>query len=169
MCKNAVKWRFRLEESHQWASGHPFPDDLVFRDKDGGVRMLVSRSGLLTITRHYAWDGCTPKFCVWDFSIGIPDGVVHAESGHPKTYYASLVHDVCYQFLPDGLPLKRREVDRFFLTLMTKYDFGPRWVYWIAVRLFGGFFRRAMRVKRGTDGEVIREAELLEPREEWAG
>jgi hypothetical protein len=163
VCKNAVDWRYRLEENYTWESRHPFERDLVFRDKNGAVRFLVSRSGTLTITRGYSWDGCTPKFCVWDFSFGTPDGVVNAKTGRPKTYFASLVHDVGYQFLPDGLPLKRREIDGFFLTLMTASDFGPRWIYWLAVRLFGGLFRRAMRVKRGSRGSAQSVAELLEP------
>jgi len=83
-----------------------------------------------------------------------PDGVVHKDTGHPKTYYASLVHDALYQFIPDGLPLGRRHADRFFLLLMAESDFSPRWVYWVAVRVFGGLFRRVMRVKRKTNGSV---------------
>lgn len=82
----------------------------------------------------------------------MPDGVVHAGTGRPKTYYASLVHDALYQFLPDGLPLKRVDADRFFLRLMEKSEFGPRWIYWIFVRLFGGLFRRVARRIRKTRG-----------------
>ena len=80
--------------------------------------------------------------------------MVHKDTGHPKTYYASLVHDALYQFIPDGLPLGRRHADRFFLLLMAESDFSPRWVYWVAVRVFGGLFRRVMRVKRKTNGSV---------------
>jgi len=35
--------------------------------------------------------------------------------------------------------------DRFFLRLMEESEFGPRWIYWVAVRLFGGLFRQAAR------------------------
>ena len=154
MCRNGVDWLYRLEQSYTWKSNHPIAEDLVFKDRDGKVRLIVGKDGTITVTRGYAWDGCTPKFCVLDFLIGTPDGVVHKDTGHPKTYYASLVHDALYQFLPDGLPLRRRHADRFFLLLMAESDFSPRWVYWAAVRVFGGLFRRAMRVKRKTKGSV---------------
>jgi hypothetical protein len=169
MSKNAVDWRYKLDSNYSWESRHPMPEDVVFRDKRGTVRLIMSQAGTITVTRGYSWDGCTPKFRLWDFSLGIPDGVVHKLTGQPKTYYASLVHDVCYQFLPDGLKLERVEVDRFFLVLMKDSDFGPRYIYWLAVRAFGGLFRRAMRVKRGTKGEALKVGELLEPREDWAG
>ena len=151
-CKDSVNWLYKLEESYSWDSGHRLEEDLVFRDKMGAVRLVVEREGRITVTRGYAWDGCTPKFCVFDILIGIPDGVVHARTGRPKAYYASLIHDALYQYLPDGLPLKRYHVDDFFLRLLKESDFGPRWIYWLAVRLFGGLFRRAGRMVRGTRG-----------------
>ena len=151
-CKNSVRWLYRLEQSYSWDSGHSLPEDLVFRDKISEVRLVIERDGRITVTRGYAWDGCTPNFCLFDFLIGVPDGVVHVRTGRPKTYYATLVHDALYQFLPDGLPLTRRRADEFFLRLMAESDFGPRWIYWIAVRLFGGLFRRAARGIRKTRG-----------------
>lgn len=162
MCRNGVDWLYRLEKSYSWQSNYPIPEELVFRDKNEKVRLIVSTDGTITVTRGYSWDGCTPKFCVLDFIIGTPDGVVHKDTGHPKTYYASLVHDALYQFIPDGLPLGRRHADRFFLLLMAESDFGPRWVYWAAVRVFGGLFRRVMRVKRGTKGTAQPVAELVQ-------
>jgi hypothetical protein len=151
-CTNSVRWVYRLEQSYSWNSGRGIPEDLVFRDKTGAVRLVVERDGRITVTRGYSWDGCTPKFCIFDILIGIPDGVVHARTGRPKTYYSSLVHDALYQFLPDGLPFKRVDADRFFLRLMEETGFGPRWIYWIAVRLFGDLFRRAARPIRKSRG-----------------
>lgn len=151
-CTNSVRWLYRLERSYSWNSEHGIPEDLVFRDKTGVVRLVVERDGRITVTRGYAWDGCTPKFCIFDILIGVPDGVVHAKTGRPKTYYASLIHDALYQFLPDGLPFERVDADRFFLRLMEESEFGPRWFYWITVRLFGGLFRRVARTIRKTRG-----------------
>lgn len=151
-CTNSVRWLYRLEQSYSWNSGHDIPEDLVFRDKTGAVRLVVERDGRITVTRGYAWDGCTPKFCIFDILLGVPDGVVHAGTGRPKTYYASLVHDALYQFLPDGLPFERVHADRFFLRLMEESEFGPRSIYWIAVRLFGDLFRRVARRVRKTRG-----------------
>lgn len=116
------------------------------------MRLVIERDGRITITRGYAWDGCTPKFCLFDILTGVPDGVVHERTGKPKTYFASLIHDALYQFLPDGLPFTRKDADEFFLRLMAESDFSPRWIYWAAVRLFGGLFRSAARKVRKTRG-----------------
>jgi hypothetical protein len=160
-CKNSVRWLYRLEESYSWESGHRLEEDVVFLDKSGAVRLVIERGGRITVTRGYAWDGCTPKVCLFDILIGVPDGVVHARTGRPKTYYASLVHDALYQFLPDGLPLTRYHADEFFLRLMAESDFGPRRIYWLAVRTFGGLFRSAARQVRKTRGTAQSLAPLL--------
>lgn len=163
MCKNSAAWLYKLERSLAWDSRHPVPKDLVFRDKTGVVRLIIEQGGRIIVTRDYAWNGCSPKFCVFDILLGPPEGVVHVRTGKPKTYYASLVHDALYQFLPDGLPLKRRHADRFFLLLLAESEFAPRWLYWAAVRLLGGLVWRSTRWKRGTVGTCQGVAELLPP------
>ena len=161
MGKNSVRWVYKLERNFTWDSGQPVQEDLVFRDKTGSVRLIVEQAGRITVTRGYAWNGCSPKVCVFDMLFGTPDGVVHVRTERPKTYYASLVHDALYQYLPDGLPLKRRHADAFFFRLMEESDFGPRWVYWAFVRVFGGLVRRATRLKRKTRGSRQRVAEVV--------
>lgn len=160
-CKNSVRWLYKLERNLTWESGHPVPEDLVFRDKSGVVRLIIEQGGRITVTRDYAWNGCSPKFCVFDILLGPPEGVVHVRTEKPKTYYASLVHDAFYQFLPDGLPLKRHHADRFFLLLLAEAEFAPRWLYWGAARLIGGLVWRATRMTRKTLGTRQRVAELL--------
>ncbi len=93
MCRNGVKWLYKLERNYSWESRHAVPEDYVFTDQTGVVRLIIERDGRVTVTRDYAWNGCSPKLCVWDVLFGTPDGVVHAHTGRPKTYYASLVHD----------------------------------------------------------------------------
>lgn len=163
MCKNSVRWLYRLERSFIWDSKHPIPEDLIFRDRTGVVRLIIEQGGRITVTRGYAWNGCSPKICVFDLLLGTPEGVVHVRTEKPKTYYASLVHDALYQFLPDGLPLGRRHADRFFLLLLAESEFAPRWLYWGAVRLIGGLVWRATRFKRETRGTRQGVAELLPP------
>lgn len=136
-CTDSVAWLYRLERHFTWDSGQQVPRDLVFRDQDGTVRLVVEASGRITVMRGYAWNGCSPKFCVFDVLIGTPDGVVHARTGKPKTYYASLVHDALYQFLLLDDAVKRRHADAFFLRLMGESAFAPRYLYWLAVRLAG--------------------------------
>lgn len=97
----------------------------------------------------YAWDGCTPKFEFLDIYIGVPDGT-HREqtvfcgddyntSWVPKTYYASLVHDVFYQFKAD-IPVSRKTADLIFLRLMQRANFKLAYPYYLAVRAFGWMF-----------------------------
>jgi hypothetical protein len=137
LCKGGVAWLYRLERNFTWDSTHRVPQDLVFRDKDGTVRVVIESSGRITVMRGYSWNGCSPKVCLLDILIGTPDGVVYAPTGKPKAYYASLVHDALYQFLLLDQSLKRRHADGFFLRLLGESAFAPRYVYWLAVRLFG--------------------------------
>ena len=155
-CKNDVRWRYCLDQDYSWQSGYGFEHAWAFEDRTGAVRLILRTDGTITVTRGYAWDGCTPRVCFVDFSLGVPDGVVHARTGKPKTYYASLIHDALYQFLPDGVPLTRRQADDCFLRLMARDDFAPRYVYFAAVRLLGGLFRRAARKIRKTAGRRAR-------------
>jgi hypothetical protein len=154
-CKNAVRWRYCLDHDYSWQSGFQFEHNWAFEDRTGTVRLVLRTDGTITVTRGYAWDGCTPKFCLLDFSFGIPDGVVNASTGKPKTYYASLIHDALYQFLPDDLPLTRHQADHCFLRLMARNDFAPRYVYYGAVWVFGGLFRRGGRMIRKTRGRRV--------------
>ena len=159
-CTNCVRWVYKLEKNFTWAFNHPVPEELVFKDKTGVVRLIIEPSGVITVTRGYAWNGCSPKVCIADLLFGTPEGVVHARTERPKTYYASLVHDALYQFLTDGLPLKRRDADEIFLRLMAETGFAPRWIYWFFVRLFGWLIWGATKLKRKNRGTRTRVSEL---------
>jgi hypothetical protein len=148
-----VQWLYRLPRNHSWQSPFSFDRDWAFQDKKGHTRLIISAAGVITVTAGYAWDGCTPKFSLLDLVLfGTPDGVLDAVTGRPKTYYASLIHDALYQFLPDGLPLKRRQADDCFLMLMTEMEFMPRHVYYLAVRVFGRLMLPITRRIRDTYG-----------------
>lgn len=154
-CENSVRWLYRLEENFSWESPLDIKQDYAFKDRTGVVRLILERGGRITVTRGYAWNGCSPKFCFFDILIGTPDGVVDSRTGRPKTYYASLVHDALYQFVPDGLPLKQHDADRCFLRLMEATGFRPRFLYFSAVWLLGGLVWRAKRYVRKTAGTAV--------------
>ena len=151
-CKNNVRWLSKLDNNFSWDSGLNIDRDYAFKDKTGVVRLILEQAGRITVTRGYAWDGCSPKFCFFDLLIGTPDGAVHAQTGKPKTYYASIVHDALYQFVPDGLPLTRHDADRCFLRLMEETQFRLRILYFVAVWIFGGLVRHTERYVRKTVG-----------------
>jgi hypothetical protein len=149
-CRDAARWQYRLDEHFTWRSPFPLERDWAFQDCDGHTRLLLTTEGDITVMKRYAWDGCTPKLCVLDLVVGTPDGAVHPETGKPKTYQASLIHDALYQFLPDDLPLNRRQADQCFLRLMEEHRFALRYVYYLAVRALGWLFRPVTRRIRRT-------------------
>lgn len=163
-CRNSVAWLYRADQNFSWDSGITVQADQVFLDAGGKVRLVIETTGRMTVTRGYAWNGCSPKFCFLDLLIGTPDGVVDADTGRPKAYFASMVHDALYQFLGAESPISRREADRCFLLLMTESHFSLRYIYWAAVRLFGRLVWHGKRAKRRWDGRRLLIADLSEPR-----
>ena len=162
MCRNGVAWVYRAEKSFVWDSALTIGEDRVFLDANGKVRMIIETTGRITVTRGYSWNGCSPKFCVLDILLGTPDGVVHKDTGRPKTYFASMVHDALYQFLKADSPITRQQADNCFFRLMEDSDFLPRYLYWLAVRAFGGLVWKGKQVKRGWNGRSLPVASLLE-------
>jgi len=155
-CENSVRWLYRLEANFSWDSGLSLDQDYAFKDKTGVVRLVLEQDGRITVTRGYSWDGCSPKVCFFDLLIGTPDGVVDSHTGRPKTYYASLVHDALYQFIPAELPLSRRQADQCFLRLMDATGFRLRYLYYVAVRALGWLVWRAKRRIRKTADTRLR-------------
>lgn len=143
--------------------------DWVFRDTHGKVRLIIEASGRITVTRRYSWNGCSPRMCVFDLSVGTPNGVVHARTGQPKTYYASMIHDALYQFLRVNLPLTRRQADACFLRLMAESDFRPRHIYWAIVRVVGRLVWLAKRASRTWRGSGVPVSALLTPAQSLRG
>jgi hypothetical protein len=167
----SVKWIYRLELDQTIELGkyyrRSFEYPLSFRDRSGAERLVLFPSGRAVVTAGYAWDGCTPKYALFDVVLGVPDGVPNSRTRKPKTYHASLVHDVLYQFLDvHQLPIDRSGADSAFFDLLKRDAFAPRAIYWLAVRLLGGIYRRGTRIKRRYRGHCVevrpatRESEL---------
>ena len=159
MTQLALKWVFVLDGDYAWPSGRSFVEDCAFEDSSGTRRLEIRKNGEIKVLAGYAWDGCTPKFSLWDICVGTPDGVPNALTKKPKAYYASLLHDALYQFSLQELPApidRRKEIDRIFLDLLGRDRFAPQWVYYWAVRIFGGlFFHRYTRHKRRYKGHRV--------------
>jgi hypothetical protein len=155
MSRNAARWIFRLDRNYSWNCGVNLEEDVICRDAQGKVRLIIEADGKLTVTAGYAWNGCSPKICVFDIVVGTPDGVTHTRTGMPKTYFASLVHDALYQFMGSGSPITRAQADGCFLRLMTESEFAPRRLFWLAVRALGGLVWRGKRYVRKWQGEVV--------------
>ena len=134
---------FKLEEDYhfksQKVSTRP-KEDLEFPDEDGEIRLKIAADGTITVKKSYAWDGCSPKLNILDlFWVGTPDGALNENK--PVTYYASLVHDALGQFAkkyPEKIPFNRKERDLIFKEMLEGFFF--QWLYYQAVRIFGGLY-----------------------------
>ncbi len=169
--KNSVKWLFQLDKDKNpwnpkdldegsWKPEEPIllENELECYDEKDNKWLVLHKDGSFTVKKGYAWNGCTPKFGFFDILIGTPDGVVHKDTGKPKAYYATLIHDSLYQFIPvipEEFKITRKFADKCFLELLARDEFILRWIYWLAVRLFGGFAIQGRRkVTRKTNGYV---------------
>jgi hypothetical protein len=131
--KGNFPYKFKILEDFTygdtgWILEHEFQSKWLHISTKGEITVKANETG-------YAWDGCTPKWSFLNLAIiGVPDGHVDYRTMKPFTYHASLVHDALYQYL-DSVPVSKADIDRLFLKMLG--DFKLRWVYYIAVRLFG--------------------------------
>jgi hypothetical protein len=132
--------------------GRKFENEWFKLDKDGTVTIKGTHD------RGYAWDGCTPKFKIKDMCIGTPEGVLNPDTGKSKTYHASLIHDVLYQFSPDIRSfVKRSEVDQEFYNILKKNKFESAKLYYLGVRLGGwpSWYRKLSWITIGIVGLIL--------------
>lgn len=110
-----------------------FESDRLKIESNG--RILVKAS----FQEGYAWDGCSPKWNFLNITWGTPDGMLDYRTTKPMTYYASMIHDVIYQF-KDEVDISRKEADILFKLILKESSFMWWRVYGIAVRIGGGFY-----------------------------
>ena len=124
-----------IKHDYRYASGikgRSFENEWFKLEPDGMVTVKgANRQG-------YAWDGCSPKWKCKDMFFGTPEAVINYDTRQSKTYYASLIHDVFYQFSKDvkGI-VRRKEVDKEFRNMLKGDTFGPAVLYYWGVRRFG--------------------------------
>ncbi|MEQ6166935.1 DUF1353 domain-containing protein [Ekhidna sp. MALMAid0563] len=140
-------WKFVHHEDFQYEAK-------ILKGRNCSFNFLEIVDGMITVkgsyneSRGYAWDGCTPKFNLLHITWGNFDGkmIKHKEtvSGkttyHPMTYYASMVHDVLYQY-KRCVPVTRKEADLIFYQQLKEAKFMWAWFFYAGVRLFGWWFR----------------------------
>ncbi|MCP4653628.1 MAG: hypothetical protein GY858_09660 [Candidatus Omnitrophica bacterium] len=126
---------YRINEDfvHKSAiTGRKFENEWMKLEEDGTVTINGTYKG------GYCWDGCSPKGKVFDVCLGTPEAVLNAETGVSKTYHASLVHDVFYQFTKELRAIvKRKEVDQEFYSILKKNNFRSAKLYYGFVRALG--------------------------------
>lgn len=91
-----------------------------------------------THDRGYAWDGCSPKMKIGDVYFGTSEAVLNNTTMQSKTYYASMIHDVFYQFNKNVRTLvSRKEIDGEFYNILKRDKFRFAKAYYYGVRAFG--------------------------------
>lgn len=127
--KGGYKYRFvTLEEVEITFSQDLIPENykILFKDKLDRVWMTIN-DNKITISKNYAWDGCTPKKW-WGFWWGTPD--------FRETIIASLVHDALIQFNNcDHFPFTRDEIDHIFKNILSRGRFTFTPIYYAGVRV----------------------------------
>lgn len=133
-----------------------------FKEENGWLE--IDTSGRIFINAScfdgYAWDGCTPKFVLLDLIFGTPDGKLDYGTEKPITYFASMTHDLLYQFKRD-LPLSRKDCDTLFYLILKDAGFTFGLVYYIFVRLFGGVLFPGWKTKKSQDTFEIEECSWI--------
>lgn len=156
MTIKTIQWIYILEEDYSYNIKHHLPKNwnsgYAFLDKTGVKRFEIHPDGTAKVLKGYAWDGCTPKWAIADILIGTPDGAPNPTTQKPKTYYASLLHDVLCQFLDVNPDIPRATADKIFLEILENNDFAPRRFYYLAVMLFGKISQYIKRTVRKHDG-----------------
>ena len=113
-------------------TGRSFENEWFRLDPDGTITIKG------TNRRGYAWDGCSPKIKIGDIYFGTSEAVLNDDTGQSKTYYASMIHDVFYQFNKDVRSLvNREEVDSEFYNILKRDGFRFAKAYYYGVRAFG--------------------------------
>lgn len=124
-----------IKEDYKYQSaitGREFESDWFKLIRDGTVTVKGAHY------KGYAWDGCSPKFKIKDWYFGTWEAVLNPDTGQSKTYYASLVHDVFYQFAKEIRAfVARKEVDREFYAILKRDGMRCAKAYYLGVRLFG--------------------------------
>jgi hypothetical protein len=124
-----IKHDYRYQSS---ITGREYENDWFRLSKDGTV--IVKG----THYKGYAWDGCSPKYKFKDWYFGTWEALLNFDTGQSKTYYASLIHDVFYQFAKEVRSfVKRKEVDKEFYAILKRDDMRFAKLYYVSVRLFG--------------------------------
>lgn len=124
-----------IKEDYPYKSsitGRQFENEWLRLDPDGTITVKG------TNRRGYAWDGCSPKAKIGDIYFGTSEAVLNDDTRQPKTYYASMIHDVFYQFNKDVKSfVSRKEVDWEFYNILKRDGFRFAKAYYYGVRAFG--------------------------------
>lgn len=146
--KKVYKFVYRQDISIQTnITGRTFENEWLLIAIDGKITVKGSHY------KGYAWDGCSPKGNFIDLTWGTPDGRLDFSTERPITFFASMIHDVLYQY-KNNVPISRKETDILFLITLQEATFKLTGLYYWAVRAFGGFYGSWAKVESQDDIKI---------------
>lgn len=116
-------YKYKLE--HDKAFVHELLLGIEFKNE-----WVTIQDGVMIIKKGYAWDGCTPKYKIGRFVIGVPDGK------KDECKWASLVHDIFCQFI-ETIPVSKETTLTIFDEMLEEAGWKYRKLYVWAVDKFG--------------------------------
>lgn len=128
---------YTLKKDFKYTLPHGFRGRVngMIRFYDDKFKKLAEISDFyITVYSGYSSDGCSPKIKLFNWVVGTPDGPIQ-DDGYPQTYWASLIHDVIWQFNEQS-PFASLERDKLFLYMLKKSNWKYSNLYYYAVRLF---------------------------------
>ncbi len=132
-------WKFVHHKDYEYKS------NLLNRTCDFNW-LSISADGTITVKgshkNGYTWDGCTPKKNFAHITWGNFDGQLYRfKKGDykPYAYYASMIHDVLYQY-KRCVPVTRKETDKIFHEMLKDAGFMWAGVFYIGVRALGWIY-----------------------------
>ncbi|RVU83818.1 hypothetical protein EOL70_13400 [Leucothrix sargassi] len=133
---------YKLEADYAFRASFELDQLLVFKHNNK-IWLVITPTRDIIVAKDYAWDGCSPKVSIAGFTLGIPDGEIHPETGKPRAYFASLIHDALLQFSDDPrMPFSRAQIDEMFYDILKRDGFKAAPLYYFVVRKLGGLYAR---------------------------
>jgi hypothetical protein len=109
---------------------------------------LRIEDNILIVFHEYAWNGCSPKRCVFGKWIGTPDT--------RNNTLASGIHDALCQFINTvDFPFTKEEVDLIFYEILLMSGFLMAHQYYWAVKKYGCYDKRNGEYSELIDGDNI--------------
>lgn len=139
--KHMAKWRFKFSRDYALFLTFNTGIHAEFYDKNEKHWMTID-GNIIIIKAGYAWNGCSPKRCLFGQWVGTPD--------YKQTILASGIHDALCQFFNcEHFLLDKYTVDLIFYHIMKRKEFHLTDIYYGAVNKFGNYTKE--------DGEYSKE------------
>ena len=133
---------YKLDAFYAYQAKVELDQPLVF-EQNNKIWLVITMDGNIIIAADYAWDGCSPKINLAGRIIGVPEGEINPDTGKPRTYYASLIHDALLQFSSDPrMRFSRAQIDEMFYDILKRDGFKAAPLYYFVVRKLGGLYAR---------------------------